>query len=156
MKTQVTITKDVLLKYYKEFIIKKLLWVIILIFLIGTSGFIYFLIDKDYVFSISILIFTFLFIFLMINIYKKVKNQTEKEYIYDIEYEIEFKEKLNIYFIENSYEYEYKRIKYQRLKSFYIFKIYDLTKTFYLVPRDSFNKDEWKQILTNFKKKRRD
>lgn len=157
MKTKVTIDENMIKKYYTDLFIVNVLWVVILTFLIGTFGFIYFLLRDDLVFGISLEAFTIIFIIILFLINRNNLKIAEKEFTYAIcEYDMEFNDEMIVTVNGKSKVYSYNIIKPKKLINFVMFRVFDASdKYIYIIPRDNFSKEDFDSLLKKIKEERR-
>ena len=157
MKTKVVIDLETIRKYYLDLFIVNVLWVMVLTFLIGTFGFVYFLLNDDLVFAITLEAFTIIFIVIMFIMNRNNLKIAENEFIHSInEYEIEFNDEMVIKTENRSQVFSYKIIKTKKLIHFIVFKVYDVSdRLIYIIPKDSFSKEDMNSLLKKMKEERR-
>ena len=157
MKTKIVIDEEIIKKYYTDLFIINVLWVAILTFLVGTIGFIYFLLKDDLVFAISLEAFTVIFIIILFLMNRNNLKIAEKEFTYAVsEYELEFDDEMKVIVNGKSKVYSYSIIKPRRLIHFVMFRVFDsLDKYVYIIPKNSFSKEDLDSLLKRIKDERR-
>ena len=154
MKTKVVIDQDIIKRYYLDLFIVTIVPLIVLIFIVGNIGFIYFLIKGDLVFSISMEAFTIIFIILLFIMNRNnLKIALNEFHSKNNEYEVEFKDNQMLITTDKSnLDFNFNIIKIKKLIRFIMFKVYDESgRLIYIVPKSSFSKEEWISLTQKIK-----
>ena len=159
METKVIFDEGLVRRYYKDQFIKKVLWLIILVLTVGSTGASLYILQSQIVQGVAlevIAIFLSVSLFLMdrMNMKKVINNlgNEKREYIFNFNDEtLDIKEPNG----DNSISYALLQVK--PLGSFFTFTKQGINeKEFYIIPKSNFSYDEWLNISLNIKKQKED